>query len=47
MRKPYELVLDDWNEDEDIYSDAKVLELVENDEITAEEAGFMMGYSGS
>jgi hypothetical protein len=45
MRKKFE-VLDDWNEDtDDIYSNTKIMEMIEDDEISPEEAGFMMGYT--
>lgn len=41
-----------WNEDrydeeEDVYNEDSREELVEGDELTPEEAGFMQGYSNS
>jgi hypothetical protein len=45
MRKKFE-VMDDWHEDsDDIYSNTKVIEMMDDDEISPEEAGFMMGYT--
>ena len=36
-----------YNEDIDIYDDEYVEELLEDDEISAEERGFMAGYNGN
>ncbi|MBI2670552.1 hypothetical protein HYX18_01040 [Candidatus Woesearchaeota archaeon] len=35
---------EEWYSEDDIYSEANINELVEWDEISDEEAGFMMGY---
>lgn len=38
---------DRYNEEEDVYGEASREELVEGDELTPEEAGFMQGYMES
>ncbi len=38
--------IEDRYEDLDIYDEDFIDELVEDDEISSEEAGFMMGYEG-
>lgn len=35
---------EDWYSEDDIYSEANINELLEWDEISSEEEGFMMGY---
>ena len=35
-----------WAEEEGIYSEEGIMELEEDDEISMEESGFMMGYMG-
>lgn len=36
-----------WDEDTDIYNQEYVEKLLEDDEISAEEEGFMMGYNST
>ena len=41
-------VHDEFNqEEEDIYSDEMLDELIDNDELSASESGFMLGYNAS
>ncbi|HLC19668.1 MAG TPA: hypothetical protein VJK72_02035 [Candidatus Nanoarchaeia archaeon] len=43
-KKPSEIEIKDWIDEEDFYSeDARIL-LIEDDELSGEEEGFMQGY---
>ena len=46
-KKRFRLVEDDWVDDVDIYSDEARMLLVEDDELSLEEEGFMEGYEGA